>query len=605
MRILAMVIALAGQADPGPGTDLVHIHVTATDEGGGALDDLRPADVSIVEEGTVRSVEAIRLVRASGAAEAGASTAPILSRADERAEASHEGTRIFGFFLDEYHVAPGPEGARVRDAVLRFVADEMGPRDLAVVLKPLDSLLAIRLTRDREALVGAIMSFEGRKGVLTPRNAFEEEFFAASPARVEALRAQITTAALSALVTHLGGLGSGRKALVMVSEGFGRESRRRGDMVPTLASIGRAAHRGGVVMYPLDPREDLPTVDPAAPTSDPDDQPDEGHRMLRELAESTEGVVLRGSEVSPTGFRRVSDDISRYHVVSFRSGAAGDGLFHALDVRIARAARVLAPSGHWTDSPLDRLRVTFAARAAAPPPPPEPPRRTSPLIRAWFGVARAADGLTRVSFVWEPADAVPGTRSRRRDPARVTFRAVASNGTPVFEGVVAAAGSVRPELAVASFDAPAGRLRIEMVIEDEDAARLDTDVRDVSIQAPDGPVALGTAAVYRARTARDFRALADNARAVPVASRVFSRGERLLIRLPAYAAGGAPRVSAALVSRAGRVMRQLAVAPGPLTDQHQVDVLLAGLAAGDYRVDVTAERDGGQATATVAFRVLP
>ena len=52
-------------------------------------------------------------------------------------------------------------------------------------------------------------------------------------------------------------------------------------------------------------------------------------------------------------------------------------------------------------------------------------------------------------------------------------------------------------------------------------------------------VALGTPEVFRARNAREFRALEAQA-AVPVASREFSRTERLLIRFPAYGPAGTP-----------------------------------------------------------------
>ena len=59
-------------------------------------------------------------------------------------------------------------------------------------------------------------------------------------------------------------------------------------------------------------------------------------------------------------------------------------------------------------------------------------------------------------------------------------------------------------------------------------------VRDLT-----APVVLGTPEVLRARTARDFRALASDPDAVPVAAREFSRTERLMIRVPAYAPSGA------------------------------------------------------------------
>src|SRR6185436_4095420 len=99
-------------------------------------------------------------------------------------------------------------------------------------------------------------------------------------------------------------------------------------------------------------------------------------------------------------------------------------------------------------------------------------------------------------------------------------------------------------------------------------------VRDLS-----APVVIGTPAVYRGRTPRDFQALAN---AVPVSSRDFSRTERLLIRVPVYAPQDvAATVSARLQNRKGQSMRNLGehrpVAGPSVSD---FDLPLAGFAAG-------------------------
>jgi hypothetical protein len=142
-----------------------------------------------------------------------------------------------------------------------------------------------------------------------------------------------------------------------------------------------------------------------------------------------------------------------------------------------------------------------------------------------------------------------------------------------------------------------------MEIEDEASQLIDTDVRDITVGALDGPVAVGTAEVLRARTARDVRALAADPDAVPVASRVFSRAEQLIIRVRPYATGAEPRLSATLASVLGGPMRVLPVEAGPAAGVFQVSLPLAGLAPGEYRVQVAAEAGGHDATETVAFRV--
>src|SRR5207248_3247739 len=84
--------------------------------------------------------------------------------------------------------APGANADRVRDSLLRFVDHDLSPQDLIVVMKPLDSLLAIRTTRDRAVSRAAIESFGGRRGDYEPRNAYERDYIAGTPARIDAAR---------------------------------------------------------------------------------------------------------------------------------------------------------------------------------------------------------------------------------------------------------------------------------------------------------------------------------------------------------------------------------------------------------------------------------
>jgi hypothetical protein len=91
---------------------------------------------------------------------------------------------------------------------------------------------------------------------------------------------------------------------------------------------------------------------------------------------------------------------------------------------------------------------------------------------------------------------------------------------------------------------------------------------------------------------------------VPVASREFSRTERLLIRFQAYGPAGAlPAVSAKLLARTGQAMRDLTVAPASTPGDSAIDLPLAGLAAGEYMIEVSATSGAGGAKDRVGFRV--
>ena len=172
---LAIVLAAAqapilSQARPAAEAgDPIRIDVIARDSRGRTVDGLTAADFSVREDGFEQAVDDVRLVTVRGTAGQGdgAQPVPIASAADERAEAGRENTRVIGMYLDEYFVSRA-NTERVRAALHRFVDEDLGPRDLVTIVRPLDSLLKIRMTRDRASLHQAIDRFEGRRGdVLT------------------------------------------------------------------------------------------------------------------------------------------------------------------------------------------------------------------------------------------------------------------------------------------------------------------------------------------------------------------------------------------------------------------------------------------------------
>ena len=591
-------IATAQSAIPAPQpaiARLVTIDVTVTDARGRAVTDLKPADFELREGGMLLPLEAVRLVRVEGGPPA-EPPARIQSAADERLAAGHEEARLFAIFLDEYHVASGAETDRVRDTLTRFVNRDVSPRDLIVVMKPLDSLFAIRLTRDHEAVRSAIESFAGRKGDYAPRNAYERDYIAGTPARIDVARSQVALSAINALAVHLGSLTDRRKTLIVATESVGRSDRRRGqEYLPTLDTIIRSANRFNVAVYPFDPR-DAAGGEPAG----------EG---LRRLADETDGEAI-AADAEP-GLRRVAADSSAYYLLSFRTAHPDDGTFRELRAGVKRPGiAVRARKGYWTASPDEALRTALIAKANEPKVvmPLEPAPHASTLIRPWFGMARGDGGKTRVTFVWEPAARVPGDRVRRT-VSTLVLQARSDDGATVFEGPVAPTGpaaidepATTPARVV--FDVPPGRLRLRMSIRDAASTVLDQDVRELSIRDLKGDVALGTPEVMRARTAREFRTL-DAEAAVPVASREFSRTERLLIRVRAYGPSGAPPVvSARLLDRMGHAMRPLAVTPAPAAGDNTIDLSLAGFAPGDYGIEITATAGARNATDRIAFRVI-
>ena len=577
---------------------VVRIDVIATDSSGRTIENLNRADFELREDGTPQTIDEVRFIKADRKARDGDVGSPIASDADERAEASRSGTGLFAVFLDEYHVSAA-DSSRVRAAARQFVDESLGPQDLVAVMRPLDSVLSVRLTRDRDHARQEIERFEGRKDEYTPRNDYERNYIAWAPARVEQFRAQVTASALSALAAHLGSLDSNaRKVLVVVSEGLPQIERRRGvESLPTLESVGRSANRSNVSIYPVDPR---PRGSADGRTAAED--------TLRGLAEATNGLSIATVADLSAGMRAVAVDSSAYYLLAFHSGQKPDGRFHAIQVSVTKpGVQVRAREGYWAAIPDEDLRAGLVRPRV--PALPDLPRHISPLIATWFGASRGLDGKTRVTFTWEPAVGVPGDRARQASASRIVLHASAADGTSLFEGSVQPAGPrldrVDEMPARAVFDAPPGLLRLRMSIEDEAGRPVDSDVREVSVRDLTAPIALGTPQVLRARTARDFLALENDAEAVPVVAREFSRTERLLIRFPAYAPRDTPlAVSVRLLNRAGQAMRDLGVRRGTTaTAPNQVDLPLAGLAAGQYFLEFSATSSRGDAKERLEFRV--
>jgi hypothetical protein len=342
-----------------------------------------------------------------------------------------------------------------------------------------------------------------------------------------------------------------------------------------------------VSIYVLDPRD---ARQRAA-------SPDEGPNLLRVLADDSDGALFSGPDAAD-GLRRMMADASSYYLLSYRSARSRDGLFHSVQIVVKRAGlKVRARSGYWAPTPDEVQRANMAAHANDPPAPMkyQPARHSSQFIRPWFGIARGDNGKTRVTFVWEPAGAVPGDR-RVKVPVRVEMKAIGPDGATAFEGTVG-------ERASAVFDVPPGRIALMMSIEDAAANAIDSDVRDIIVRDLKGAIVLGTPEVFRARTARDVRELRDEVDAVPVAAREFSRAEHLLIRVPAYASN-MPTVAATLISPARQAMRQLGVSAVPtLKGVQQIDLPLAGLVPGQYSVEISAKSAAGVAKEVLAFRV--
>ena len=294
-------------------------------------------------------------------------TPPALDRDAPRTNArrrSKDDARLFAIFLDEYHVDDRRQHrarARGAAAVRRSRPDAARSRrgDEAArfaVRDPADARSRRRAARDRELRRAA-------RGEYEPRNAYERDYIAGTPARIEAARNQVALSALNALAVHLGSLADRRKTLVVATEGIGRRRAPAGSGVPADA---RHDHPIG---EPLERRR-LSRSTRATARDDP------AGEALRRLARRRP-TARRFAADADAGLQRAAADSSAYYLLSFRSRTPTTGNSATLQAQRqarrrarARAERVLGRvagrgAAHGAAREDQRAEAGRAARAGA------------------------------------------------------------------------------------------------------------------------------------------------------------------------------------------------------------------------------------------------
>jgi VWFA-related protein len=625
--------------------NFVRVDAIVTDDDDNLVLDLTADDFEIFEDDTLQEIESFELIEITG--EPDPSLPPpssIRNEYDEERESARTDSRIFVFFLDDYHVRD-TNAMRMTAPLVEFVQTQLAPTDLVAVMYPLTPLFDVQLTRNHEQVVRALQAFEGRKYNYDPRNSYEAQYAYYPTTEVEKIRNDVSLSGLKALAIHLGGLREGRKSIIVLTEGYsnyvppqlrnesaaggGQRSYARYDpfagaargeessqffddaaMRLTLMWTADVANKSNTSLYMVDPRGlavyeyDMSTVPIGTETDG---------RVLRALqdtlyvlAEETDGrAIVNRNDVLP-GLAQIVRDQSAYYLLGYTSsGAYTDGEFHEIKVRVSRPdVQIRARKGYYA------LTEENAARVLAPPKPALPkavdialatlaePIRGR-LVRTWVGTRRGDNGKTDVTFVWEP---VGNNQSQRNESASQVMLMAMNDTDAYFRGQVPSRDDETPRV---DFEADPGALELNAAIEDEYGDVIDRAVNEITIPDFTGTdVAMSTPAVFRAQNAMEMRRLVDDRDALPTATRYFRRTESLLVRVEAYTPGNAPvEVTAQLLSREGTSMRALPVEPPSADGPHQLTLQLAPFPRGDYLIEISAASGDDVVTTLVAFRI--
>ena len=632
------------------GINYVSVDVIVTDKDGKQVLDLTQNDFSVAEDGKPQTIDNFSVVKIDPL-ETMESGPPhqIRDDMDEEREAARPDVRMFVILLDDYHVQRGND-LSVKKPLIEFIENQLAPADMIAIMYPLTPVTDIRFSRNREASVSAIEHFEGRKFVYTPRNQFEEKY-ANYPAQVvERVRNQVTMDALKGAAMKMGALREGRKSIIFVSEGFtgilpaqmsdpvasmpgfNNPYRNAGasapqasardqlisdqEMIFDMQQVFNAMARQNTSVYPVDPRGLAVFeygVDKGVTITTDATSLRQTQDTLHVLADNTDGRAIVNRNDLAVGMKQIIRDSSGYYLLGYSSSLAPtDGKFHNIKVNVKRkGVEIRARKGYWAYSSDDVARINEAASK------PEAPSAVTNALNDlaapardkaahfWIGTTRGQNGMTHVTFSWEPAPAIPG-RPVEDPPARVALTAVAPDGRPVFRGRVPEESTTVPlKGGAVSFDVPPGQLDFKMVVEGMRGQVIDTLGRQITV--PDFTnvtMSFGTPRVYRVRTIPELQALKANPDAVPTTERQFSRTDRLYIRAEAYAPGGVtPPVSARLLNRAGHSMADIPVQQAP-GHPAELDLGLSAFAAGEYLIELNARTEGGStAQELIAFRI--
>lgn len=264
--------------------------------------------------------------------------------------------------------------AQARLAVSRFIDANAAPNRLMAVVSYVNGLrVAQNFTDNPGRLKDALSRLEVSTGIVTaarpPGGVVDDNFLS---------RNMLQT--LAALANGLGVL-PGRKTVMLLTGGLLSSSEEKSEVTEAIESSSRS----GVAIYPIDVQ---PATAGMGPLQDPVRAPDptqvdlrgglqggedssplaqdlsaSGQPLLRSLANGTGGFFVPNSGNLLPDLQRIGEEQTAYYVLSYTPPESKEGSCHTLRVKVDRAgAAVRARSSYCATKPLDLIAGTPAAK---------------------------------------------------------------------------------------------------------------------------------------------------------------------------------------------------------------------------------------------------
>jgi VWFA-related protein len=367
-------------------TDLVQTEVMVLDKKGRFVEGLKPEQFELAINGAARSVSFFEQVTAGSAkeiAQVAASQGVTAAPHNPSVSTPSERGRTIFFFLDDLHLSPASL-ARAREALQRFIANQMSPKDQVAIVTTSGQIGFLQQLTDNPAVLRAAIArlssrtitdvYTGKTQIsdymasqvfdygnrelfalllestkleqqIGPGSRHGDHRLAASYTAVPHLRnrlrqindqarmtAEATLAVLEGLVLSSRAL-PGRKVVFFLSDGFSI-NQRKADQDEQFKRIARGAASACLVIYTMDARGTFlnfgSSVD--ASTNDCADMTARAagvaqgevaatREPLRILADETGGRAIFNSNSIDDGMAKAVDETSKYYLLAWRPEA--------------------------------------------------------------------------------------------------------------------------------------------------------------------------------------------------------------------------------------------------------------------------------------------
>jgi VWFA-related protein len=582
--------------------DLVTVDVSVLDGDRRPVRGLTAADFTILENGKPQEIQAFSAVDLPDVEVASApwirDVAPDVTRNDDLAD-----RRIVAIVLDD--ALPMSVGGLTGNLITYVkkmaseVVNQLGPRDLAAVIFPLQKSNGQDFTSDRARLLKAINRYTGN---LADR-AMEHLGIMDAPGIIATRREFLYRSLLSTvrmLTENLTELPQRRKALILVSEGIpldieemfpqialssGSGAVSQPALVSELHDTFVAAQRANVSIYPIDPGglrvTQSITVD-----------------FLKGLATATGGYAVVDTNDTATGIRQIFRENSSYYLLGYAApDPKMEGRFRKIQVKVNKPGLTV------------RARTGYFERGR-----PKPPSKKAPPAPVWkalgspmpkgdvvmhataapFAVpGRSQGAVAIVVALHQPA---PPGADRVVEDADLLVNAYDPKGDRRGIERLSARVILKPERAAevryelfSRLDLPPGRYQIRLAASSSMQGKsgsvfVDVDVPDFSKAALSMSGALLSAAAGPTSAPKDK--LASLVPVVPTTRREFSGGDRIEAFARIYQGG---RKALATVTVSSRIVDGLGATVFDTTETFGPDRFATDRAA-EYRLDLPIER---------------